>query len=320
MNFGLYIGSVAGTDKELAVGKPDDPSAIHASLNQIEQGLCSLIIRGYLHYLGNGQLGNEAPENIIQHATTGRKIDLVLCYRSATYNQQDWTNTVRNVLQRFGKHLCSIQITEEPNLKDAFAGDGGFENIDKALHDGVLAAKAEVNKLGYPIKVGFNTVLSFDPADNFWNMVGCDAYKLFREAIDYVGLDFFPDVFKPLPDDGFPGNLKEAVKYVLRHFRNTLLNIGKIPATVPIHITENGWSTGGGRSFERQAIVMETIVRALHDVADELNIQRYEWFGLRDTDSSNDNLFYQFGIVKDDYSPKPAFYKFGNLIQEFSGQ
>jgi hypothetical protein len=63
-------------------------------------------------------------------------------------------------------------------------------------------------------------------------------------------------------------------------------------------------------------VVLETIVRALHDIQEEQNIARYQWFSLRDTATNNDNLFYQFGIVKDDYTPKPAFHKFRDLIWE----
>lgn len=318
MKFGLYIGSVAGTDKDLAVGKPDDPAAILDLLNKLENNLHPLVIRGYVHYLGNGETGSEAPENIVQYATASRKIDLVLCYRAPNYNSGDWKAIISRIVKKYGNHLCSLQITEEPNLKDAYAGDGSFENVDKALYDGVVFAKEFVRSHDYPIKVGFNTVLSFNPADDFWNRIGSNDYELFREAVDYVGLDFFPDVFRPLPDEGFPDNLKNAVKHVLSHFRNTVSNTGKISPSVPIYITENGWATGAGKTYERQAVIVETIVRALNDTKAELNIERYELFGLRDTDSSNDNLFYQFGIVKDDYTPKPAFYTFRELIHEFS--
>jgi len=36
MNFGVYVGSVAGTDNDLAVGKPDNPYAIHDALEKLE--------------------------------------------------------------------------------------------------------------------------------------------------------------------------------------------------------------------------------------------------------------------------------------------
>ena len=318
MKFGVYVGSVAGTENDLAVGKPDNPNAIHDALEKLEQSGNSLIIRGYIHYLGNGKTGNEAPDNIIQYATTTRKIDLVLCYRSPKYDQRDWTNSIRNVIQKYGDHLHSFQIAEEPNLKDVFSGDGSFDDIYNALRDGVLTAKEEVSKRKNRIEVGFNAAMSFNPNDNFWNFIGSDDCKLLRDAIDYIGLDFFPDVFRPLLEEGFPENLKGAVKYVLSQFRNTISNTGKIPLAVPIYITENGWSTGGGKSYERQAVIIETIIRALYEIKRELNIKKYELFSLRDTDSNNDNLFYQFGILKDDYAPKPAFYKFRDLIQELS--
>jgi len=319
MNFGIYIGSVAGTDKDLAVGKPDNPNAIQDALKKLEQDGHSLIIRGYIHYLGNGKTGNEAPDNIIQYATTTRKIDLVLCYRSPKYDQRDWTNTIRNVIQKYGDHLHSFQIAEEPNLKDVFSGDGSFDDIYNALRDGVLTAKKEVGKCKNQIEVGFNAAMSFDPKDNFWNFIGSNDCIPLRDAIDYIGLDFFPDVFRPLPEEGFPGNLTSTVKYVLHHFRNVVLNSGKIPLSVPVCITENGWSTGGSRSYERQALIIETIIRALNEVKHELNIRSYELFSLRDADSKNDDLFYQFGILKDDYTPKPAFHKFRELIQELGG-
>src|SRR5689334_12613444 len=107
MKFGLYIGSVAGTDKDLAVGKPDNPKAIHDILNKLENNLHSLVIRGYIHYLGEGKTGNEAPENIIQYATPTRKIDLVLCYRATKYNSDDWKATISDLVKRYGDNLCS---------------------------------------------------------------------------------------------------------------------------------------------------------------------------------------------------------------------
>ena len=191
MNFGVYVGSVAGTDNDLAVGKPDNPNAIHNALEKLEQGGHSLIIRGYIHYLGNGTMGNEAPENIIQFATTTRKIDLVLCYRSLKYDQRDWTNSIKNVIQKYGDHLHSFQIAEEPNLKDVFSGDGSFDDIYHALRDGVLTAKEEVSKHKNRIEVGFNAAMSFNPNDNFWNFIGSDDCKLLRDALTILVLIFF---------------------------------------------------------------------------------------------------------------------------------
>jgi hypothetical protein len=318
MNFGIYIGSVAGTDSELATGPPDNPSKINSALSEIQKNHSTIVIRGYIHYLGDSKLAFEAPENILQYANETRKIDLVLCYRSISYQKADWENTIKAVIQRFSNSLSSLQITEEPNLRVSFAGDGGFENIEKALKDGVLTAKNEINRLKYQTKVGFNVVPSFNPTDNFWQVIGSDEYFELRNAIDYIGLDFYPGVFRPVAEDGQPNDLIESVKKVLTYVRNVNFQQGKIPPSVPIHITENGWPTGEQRSYERQAVVIEKVVRTVHSLKSELNINRYELFSLRDTNSSVENTFYQFGLLKDDYSPKPAFSIFCKLIDELT--
>ena len=134
----------------------------------------------------------------------------------------------------------------------------------------------------------------------------------FYNALDYVGLDFFPDVFRPVAF----GDLKKAVISVLTHFREVSLKEAKIDHVIPVHITENGWATAPDRSYERQATVLEKIIRTISEVKDTFNITHYELFSLRDANTSNPDFFYQFGIMKDDYSPKPAFDVYRHLISE----
>lgn len=62
--------------------------------------------------------------------------------------------------------------------------------------------------------------------------------------------------------------------------------------------------------------VLDTVMRAIYNLRQELNISHHELFGLRDADSSKDDLFHQYCIMRDDYSPKPAYYTFKKLIQE----
>jgi hypothetical protein len=316
MTFGIYAGSVAGTETELATGKEDNPQLILQALNQLSNPDKIFLVRGYIHYLGEGQLGYEAPENIEQYANENRQLDIVICYRSSKYNEDDWIKSVIKIINRYKDKLSTIQITEEPNLKTAFAGDGSFDNIEKALLTGVVMAKKEIERQQLKIKVGFNATPSFNPADNFWNTIGNDDFKKLRDAIDYIGLDFYPDVFRPVALDGQPNDLEQSVKGVLRHFRNVNLKTGNIPLSVPIHITENGWATGDNRTYERQAEVMEKIIRTVLSIKDELNIDTYEVFALRDTDTSNQNIFYQFGLLNDDYLPKPAFEIFQRFAKE----
>ena len=138
----------------------------------------------------------------------------------------------------------------------------------------------------------------------------------FVEALDYVGLDFFPDVFRPVAADGQPGDLRRMVVFILRAIRESWMPAAGIPASVPLHIAENGWPTSPDRSYERQAAALETIIRTIHGYRGNYHITHYQLFDLRDADSSNPDIFYQFGILRDDYTPKPAFEVYRRLIAE----
>jgi hypothetical protein len=167
-------------------------------------------------------------------------------------------------------------------------------------------------RYGYnDIQIGFNAVISFEPQDDFWPTIAATGDAAFQAALDYVGMDFFPDVFHPIE----PDKLHDMVVSTLTHFRQSMAR-GNIATTVPMHINENGWATGPQRPYERQAAVLETVVRAVHEQRTALNITHYEHFDLRDTDSSDPNLFYQFGLMRDDYTPKPAFEIYRRLIAE----
>jgi hypothetical protein len=91
---------------------------------------------------------------------------------------------------------------------------------------------------------------------------------------------------------------------------------------VSIRVTENGWPTGKNpvanieRTYDRQTEVLEIVIRTIYNLRQELNISHYELFGLRDADSSKEDLFHQYGIMRDDYSPKPAYDTFKRLIRE----
>jgi hypothetical protein len=130
---------------------------------------------------------------------------------------------------------------------------------------------------------------------------------------DYAGLDMYPDVFGPRLG---LGELDGAVGWLLGTFRQQVLPIAGMGPAVPIRVCENGWPTGPGRSPERQADVLETVVRAVHARRAEFGVTHWELFTLRDADSSSDDMFHQFGVVRDDYSPKPAFARLCALLAE----
>jgi hypothetical protein len=87
---------------------------------------------------------------------------------------------------------------------------------------------------------------------------------------------------------------------------------------VPIHVEENGYPTGPGRSYDRQAQSLETQVRAFHDFRGTYNVSDYRWFNLRDGDTSSPMLFQHFGLLEDDYDPKPAFGVYRRLVSQLA--
>ncbi|HEX6518804.1 MAG TPA: hypothetical protein VF070_02155, partial [Streptosporangiaceae bacterium] len=83
---------------------------------------------------------------------------------------------------------------------------------------------------------------------------------------------------------------------------------------LPLVITEHGWPTGPGRTPERQAEVLRTVVGVISRYAEPLNIDAYVHHALRDERSGGSGLFCEFGLMTDDYSPKPAFRAYRDLI------
>ena len=140
----------------------------------------------------------------------------------------------------------------------------------------------------------------------------------FTRALDYVGLDFFPDVFRPMA--GQPGELVSGVTAVMETMRTVWLPNAGIPDSVPMHVTEHGWPTGAHRTEARQAEVIEGVIVCLHGLAESLNIERYMHFALRDAQHEQpglqQSLFHFFGLTRADYRRKPAFETYRRLIEE----
>lgn len=326
LTFGIYPGGSTGTESGLAVGPPDDPTHIQEALRALQGDVNQpFIVRGYEHFQDSPSVMTPnvlpSPMRVEQYIRDGRRLDLVVSFLSDSGDVEGYVAFLRERVRRYGALADTLQVTEEAN----FTGgptiiDGAHPNVREALVKGVIAAKDEARRNGYDtLKVGFNAALNFDPNDDFWPSIAALGGDAFRDALGYVGLDFFPDVFRPVSPDGQPGDLGRSVASVLQHFRTVSLTAADIPSSVPIHITENGWPTGPDRSYERQARTLETVIRTINEHRAAFNVTRYEHFALRDADSSDPNLFYQFGLLRDDYTPKPAFEVYRTLIAELGG-
>ena len=322
LTFGIYPLSVAGTPFGLASGPEDNYEKIQLALKDLKGKSNMLLPRNYLVYTKEWE--SKMLSLADRYLDVGLLGDLTLGCGDWTKQQElsveidNWLDFIRKVINRYGSHLASLQITNEPNLSFM---EGSKPYILKALIEGVITAKKEALERNLPIKIGFGSVPDSPVAvPHFWKNLLKAGGKTFIDSIDFVGHNFYVDVFDEKPLD-----LKEipvSVNILLRNLREKDLLTAGIPTSVPIRVTENGWPTGKNpvanieRSYEHQAKVLEVIIRTIYNLHQELNISHYEFFGLRDADSSKDDLFHQFGIMRDDYSPKPAYYTFKNLIRE----
>jgi hypothetical protein len=314
--FGIYPSAVAGDDQVLVPPvTPDDPHRISAALAQLQGSTPEFLVRAYRPYAATVAPNTApSPASPERYARDGRRLDLVLCFREPTGETGGWVDFVRETVRTSGPEVALIQICEEPNVNSPVL-DGSTPNVCEAVVRGVVAAKQEARACGRgDLLVGFNAVPTVDPADTFWPRLGRLADERFHEALDYVGLDFFPDVFRPIAAD----RLAAVVAGAVAGFRRDSLPRAGIGAPVPIRICECGWSTGPGRSEQRQAEVLETAVRTLAGLRGELNLAGYGCFGLRDANSAGNSLFDGFGLLRDDYSPKPAFEAYRRLVDELS--
>lgn len=322
LTFGIYPLSAAGTPFGLAVGPQDNYEKIQFALRDLRGEAKKLLPRNYLIYT------NEWESKMLSLADSyldaGLLGDLTIGCGDWTKMQEpsielnNWLDFIRKVINKYGTHLASLQITNEPNLSFM---EGSKPYIMQALVEGVIAAKKETRVHRLPIKIGFGSVPESPAAvPHFWENLAKAGGNTFIDSVDFVGHNFYVDVFEEQPLD-----LKEipvSVERTLRNLREKNLVTAGVPASVPIRVTENGWPTGRNpvtnieRSYEHQTEVLETVIRTIYNLRLELNISHYELFGLRDADSFKDDLFHQYGIMRDDYSQKPAYDTFKKLIQE----
>jgi hypothetical protein len=313
LRFGIYLGGVSEVHHEIATGKPDVPEEINRVLDLL-QGDKPFLVRTYLGFTGSDDdaelVDMPSMPDLARYTWRGRKLDLVLSNWDCCNNLAGWSEFIENVIARYGPYIGCLQICEEPNLYE-YPGDGRFGRGVENILIGVRVARHALKQRALTANIGFNAVPCSDPNDGFWREMAQRMDNSFINCLDYVGLNFYPDVATPLA-----GEIAVEVAKVLTQFREETLHEAGIPGSVPIHICENGWPTGPGRYYTRQADLIEQTVRTVHELHSKLNITHYELFSLRDADTANPDLNHQCGILRDDYSAKPAFEVYRKLVGE----
>jgi hypothetical protein len=312
--FGIWPGVVAAdlVSLEPLDCPPEDTARTLAALRQLQGSAREFYVRAYRHF-GAGPrprtAAAPAPLRPQFYAGEGRMIDLVACYQSPVPDPAGFARFVRQAVRDVaawggGK----VQVGEELNVPAPL--DGGSPGCFEAVGAGVAAALDERDRHAAPVLVGVNAAGLPDPV--FWDRLTRAIGPHNTSRLDYVGLDAFPDVFRPIARQGLP----EAVAFLLRRFRTVTAEAG-VPEATPIHVTETGWPTGDQRSEGTQAAILTAVTDAV--IASAAGVRAYEWFGLRDGLTAADWTA-RFGVLRDDYTPKPAFAAIARLITEHAAR
>jgi hypothetical protein len=306
MIYGIWPGVVAAdlVDFRPLDCPPEDPAATLTALRDLQQDAQHFYIRCYRHFgTGTRATAEAAPRQPGRYAGQGRLIDLVACYQSRVADPLGFAGYVRRAVRDVaGWGGGKVQVGEELNV--AAPLDGGSPGCFEAVAAGVAAALDERDRLDTSVQVGINAAGLPQPA--FWRQLADALGPDLLGRLDYVGLDAFPDVFRPIPHPDLP----RAVRGLLTRFREVTNDVG-VPATTPIHITETGWPTDQDRDEATQAAVLTTVAAAVVDA--QVGVTAYELFGLRDGLTAA-GWTSRFGILRDDYSRKPAFDAVRKLI------
>lgn len=99
--------------------------------------------------------------------------------------------------------------------------------------------------------------------------------------------------------------------------RQRYIPLAGIPASVPLHVSENGYPTGPGRTDATQVTAMKAAIAAIESQRAKYNVTDYRWFDLRDADSASSSFQSQYGLMTDSYAPKPAFFAYRALVARF---
>jgi hypothetical protein len=270
----------------------------------------------------------------------GYLVDLALTYRSQN-DVGGFVAFVHRIVDTIApnQRVIDLQVTNEVNFSiSPSTSDGAYGGAKDALIQGVIAA-AEQARLDHAahVRVGFNWFYRTDPVSEqlFWSYLGEHGGKRFDSAVNWVGLDAYPGTF--FPPVFLPGGLLTTLTGAPIPLTNTLTTFldtaGMINAfsslrdcfmpeaglgpNVAIHVSENGWPTGPLRSEADQATNLAAFVKAAIDYAGVYHVTQYNWFDLRDSDSTGLDFEQHYGLLQDDYVPKPAFGFYRSLIAQY---
>jgi hypothetical protein len=324
LRFGINPAGTAGALGPAVASVPDSPGRTRAALRMLGPGAgAPFYIRLNRFFWSLGPPGIRHFMKLTRRYTRrGYLVELQLRYHPRPEQEGDvdaWVRFVRRVVRKFGanENVRALQVTNEVNFFPIApdASDSYFAGAREALVRGVIAAKRKARRLGYEqLKIGFNWAFRTDPAREqaFWTEIGTQGGERFVRSLDWVGLDAYPGtIFPPVEA---PGGYRDGMVNALSSLRECYLPIASIPASVPIHVEENGYPTVEPARYAEQVVAMREMVGAVDEFRGTYNATDYRWFDLRDHRTSSLNFQQHYGLLEDDYTPKPAFAVYGELI------
>lgn len=177
---------------------------------------------------------------------------------------------------------------------------------------GVEIAAQEVAAGKYHTEIGFNWayVGAEDTDQPLWTFIRSQG-RGFQQSLSWIGLDDYPGTYSNTGTQ--PASTGDALVAGVAQLRG-LMHKNGLPNTVPVHITETGYPTGPGRSTAAQVTALTSLVNSVNAVRGQYDVTDFEWFNLRDSNSSIPNIQEQYGLTKDTYLPKAAFGEYRSLI------
>jgi hypothetical protein len=335
LRFGMYPGGSAGQVGPVGLpAEPEDAAKREAALATVRPATSTaaprdFVVHLYRHFTADQAMEEqekEADAAVARYTSLGYLVEYVVRYmprdEDPAVHVPEYVEFLRGMVRRYGSNprFVALQVTNEANFPGSpDTSDGAFEGAKDALIQGVIAVDGEARKLGFEqLEAGFNWFYRMpdDVEYPFWEYLRDVGGPAFVAALDWVGVDAYPGTFFPPSSNSV--SKRNALINAFDVLRDCFLPIPEIPDTTPIHVTENGYPTGPGRSYETQRDSLEEMIRAVHDARGTYNVTDHRWFNLRDADSESPNFQQQYGLLRDDYTPKPAFETYDRLVEELA--
>jgi hypothetical protein len=304
---------------------PVDPSRTLAALRALRPPGAALVLRLNRLFESDGRAGIRRFRGLVRRDDrAGFESEIQVRYHptpAQAGNMADWTRFVRHVVDAFGpdRRVVALTITNEINLRTSSnTSDGAYPRAERALIDGILAARREARRRGYGrLRLGFTYAYRFDPATDARMFAQLRrAGPAFRRALGFVGVDYYPEL---VPGRATP--IPRATRQMLTFVRDRLMALGDLGRRIPIWITETGYDTTPGVvSPARQRTALRQIVTTVVHAADRDHVTDLRWFNLRDNAPGATGFGEESGLETAGYRRKPAFTAYRALIARYGAR